>query len=65
MTATVKGSPSWVIRERATGRVLFETFNLCRVAMLKQGIYEAVPIREYMHSVALNARIHENNWGTQ
>ena len=34
---------SWVVRERATGRVIFETFNPRLVARLKPK-YEAVPI---------------------
>lgn len=39
---------SWVIRERASGRVLFETFSPRVVAALNLARYEAVPILEYL-----------------
>lgn len=45
---------SWVIRERATGRVILETFNAKLLDRLKPE-YEAVPILEYLQS--LNRRI--------
>ena len=44
-------SASWVIRERATGRVLFETFNARLVAALNTARYEAVPILAYLGSI--------------
>lgn len=45
---------SWVIRERATGRVILETFNAKAVAALNTAKYEAVPILAYLQS--LNAK---------
>lgn len=39
---------SWVIRERATGRVLFETFLPSLVAALNTARYEAVPILQHL-----------------
>lgn len=38
---------SWVVREKASGAVLFETFNPRLVAALKPK-YEAVPILAYL-----------------
>jgi hypothetical protein len=43
---------SWVIRERATGKVLFEAFDKKKVDALNTAKYEAVPILE--HLVSLN-----------
>lgn len=40
-------SPSWVIRERASKRVIFETFNSKLIGHLKPE-YEAVPIMAYL-----------------
>lgn len=48
---------SWVIREKATGRVLFETFNRKVAAAINQSKYEAVPIGEYL--AGLNSSIRE------
>lgn len=45
---------SWVIRERATGRVICETYNPDVIPLLKPE-FEAVPILEYLQS--LNRRI--------
>lgn len=45
---------SWIIREKATGRVLFETFDKKKVDALNTAKYEAVPILEYLAS--LNTR---------
>jgi len=39
---------SWVIREKATKRVLFETFDYAKVAALNTEKYEAIPIRQYL-----------------
>jgi len=39
---------SWVVREKATGRVVFETFNPTIVARLNTDRYEAVPIMDYL-----------------
>jgi hypothetical protein len=46
---------SWVIREKATGRVILETFNPKVVTALNTAKYEAVPILDYL--VALNRQI--------
>jgi len=43
---------SWVIREKATGRVLFETFEAKTVAALNTEKYEAVPILKYLQEVS-------------
>jgi len=50
---------SWVIREKATGKVLFETFDRSKVGALNTAKYEAVPIQEYLGS--LNAAIKVNS----
>jgi hypothetical protein len=42
---------SWVIRERATGRVICETFDERKVAALNVPKYEAVPIGAYLASL--------------
>lgn len=42
---------SWVIREKATGKVLFETFDRKKVEALNSDKYEAVPILEYLASL--------------
>lgn len=39
---------SWVIRETAAKRVLFETFSAKLVAALNTQRYEAVPIGQYL-----------------
>jgi hypothetical protein len=46
---------SWVVRVRATGAVLFETFSARLVAALNTDKYEAVPIQSYLEE--LNRRI--------
>jgi hypothetical protein len=50
---------SWVIREKATGRVICETFDRKLAAAINQARYEAVPIGEYL--AALNRRIREES----
>lgn len=47
-------SASWVIREKATGNVIAETFNKKIVNALNTNKYEAVPIHKYLAS--LNAK---------
>jgi hypothetical protein len=42
---------SWVIREKATGRVIGETFNSKVLQVLNTARYEAVPILEYLQSL--------------
>jgi hypothetical protein len=44
---------SWVVREKATGKVLFETFDQNKVDALNIEKYEAVPILEYLSSLNL------------
>ena len=46
---------SWVIQEKATGRVLFETFSARVAEAINRTRYEAVPILEYLQ--ALNRSI--------
>jgi Inorganic Pyrophosphatase len=43
---------SWVIREKATGAVIAETFDRKKVAALNTEKYEAVPIREHLASLS-------------
>ena len=42
---------SWVIRFKATGEVICETFSPYVVAALNKAKYEAVPIGEYLASL--------------
>lgn len=42
---------SWVIREKSTDRVIFETFDPRKVRALNTTRYEAVPIAEYLASI--------------
>ncbi len=42
---------SWVIREKATGKVFLETFDKRKVDALNVAKYEAVPILEYLGSL--------------
>ena len=42
---------SWVIRNKTTGEVLFETFNAKVVAALNTLKYEALPIGQYLASL--------------
>ncbi len=42
---------SWVLREKATGRVIAETFSPKVVAALNTEKYEAVPIHAYLASL--------------
>ena len=42
---------SWVIRERASGRVILETFDPVIVERLNAGRYEAVPILAYLQEL--------------
>lgn len=48
---------SWVIRSRATGLVLFETWDARIFKQLNRARYEAVPIGRYLGE--LNARIRQ------
>jgi hypothetical protein len=42
---------SWVVRVKATGEVLFETFNPALVARINTAKYEAVAIGDYLGSL--------------
>jgi len=42
---------SFIIRNKATKDVLFETFNKALVAKLNTEKYEAVPVLEYLQSL--------------
>jgi len=57
-TRTEDLSGSWVIREKTTGKVLFETFDIRKVRALNTGKYEAVPILRYLYE--LNDKIKAN-----
>lgn len=46
---------SWVIMEKDTGKVLFETFDKKKAKYLNTEKYEAVPILQYL--VELNRKI--------
>jgi hypothetical protein len=47
---------SWVIREKATGRVIAETFSQRAVGALNTEKYEAVPIQQYLASLNTTAK---------
>lgn len=42
---------SWVIKEKATGKVILETFDSSVVKALNTEKYEAVPILKYLESL--------------
>lgn len=44
-------SASWVVREKTSKKVIFETFNQKIVDALNTEKYEAIPIREYLESL--------------
>lgn len=52
---TLNRDSSWVIRERGSKRVLFETFDKAETERIDARFYEAVPIGEYL--AELNRRI--------
>ena len=47
---------SWVIRNKATKEVMFETFNRNIVWKLNYDKYEAVPILAYLQEINRNIR---------
>jgi hypothetical protein len=47
----MKAAASWVVREKTTGTVLFETFDRKKVDALNTARYEAVPIGQYLASL--------------
>ena len=42
---------SWVIRNKATGEVICETFDERKVVALNTAKYEAIPIRQYLEEL--------------
>lgn len=42
---------SWVIVNKETGEVMFETFSQSTSEAINQKIYKAVPILEYLQSI--------------
>lgn len=42
---------SWVISEKVTGKVIFETFDKKKVDALNTDKYVAIPILEYLASL--------------
>jgi hypothetical protein len=42
---------SWIIREKATGRVIAETFKANVASAINTARYEAIPIRQYLASL--------------
>lgn len=42
---------SWVIRDKISGKALFETFNAAVVEAINKDKYEVVPIAEYLAQV--------------
>lgn len=52
---------SWVVRERATGRVVMETFDRRAVEALNTERYEAVPIGQHLAEVNRTVRAADRN----
>jgi predicted nucleotidyltransferase len=50
-TNALQRTANWVIREKATGAVIMETFDRKKVDALNTAKYEAVPIQEYLGSI--------------
>lgn len=42
---------SWILREKSTGRVICETFDVRAVQALNTEKYEAVPILQYLQEL--------------
>lgn len=49
--SSLNRTASWVIRHKATGDIVFETFNRRVVELLNTDKFEAVPILEYLQSL--------------
>lgn len=47
----MKTAASWVILEKSSRKVLFETFDRRKVDALNTARYEAVPIDQYLASL--------------
>jgi hypothetical protein len=60
---TARHAASWVIREKATGKVIAETFDRKKVDALNTEKYEAVPILEHLQglNVATKAAAYEQD----
>lgn len=54
-TNSLQRTASWVIREKATGAVVMETFDRKKVDALNTAKYEAVPVQEHLASLNRNA----------
>jgi hypothetical protein len=52
-------SASWVICDRATGAVLFETFDRATAMKIDQEKFEAVPVREHLHRLNMKIKAGE------
>ncbi len=50
-TQPLKNTASWVIKEKATGKVIMETFDQKKVDALNTSKYEAVPIEKHLQSL--------------
>lgn len=42
---------SWIIRNKETKAVVFETFNKKQVDSLKSDTYESIPIKQYLYEL--------------
>lgn len=62
MTSSLYRTASWVIRETATGRVIFETYSPTVAQAINTARYEAVPILAYLQE--LNAKLKEERKGS-
>jgi len=62
-SATLKKDSSWIIRNKNTGEVLFETFDKEKVDKLNTDKYEAVPALKYLQEI--NSNIKEDNLATE
>ncbi len=50
-TNSLSRTASWVIRDKETGQVLFETFSQDVADAVNTRNYEAIPILEYLQSL--------------
>ncbi len=50
-TNSLGKTASWVIRDKETGQVLFETFSKAVVDAINTKRYEAVPILKYLQGL--------------
>lgn len=52
----IEESPSWVIREKVSKKVILETFNIKIVKALNKTKYEAIPILKYLQEFNLQVK---------